>query len=331
MALPAKPDAATAGAETPFDPTAYIKQANENEAAKRPTPGEPGAAAAAEAEAPKLPRSVRRQLNTLLRENGELAGRLKELELKAGSPSAAATAANGATKTPGAGATVEDPEPVRKDFADDATYNRAVGKWDARQEARAAIDKLRKDGDAEAGAEEFMEHVAAMDTQAASDIALIPDWDEVAAAAQDDDNRVEFDPAAHPTFIALLAQSDVKAWVLYHFAQHQGELKAILELTSKPERQIHAFARLEGRIERLYDPEEKRKAAQASQTPGDKGKGKDRTNTPSGNERRTSELDARKPKPSSEVAARGGSAAPEEPPIGSAAWMARRNQQQHGR
>ena len=96
---------------------------------------------------------------------------------------------------------------------------------------------------------------------------------------------------------------------------------------------------MEGRIEKLYtkDEPEKDPAKEGSdkKTPAAQAAGatpKDRTHPAEGTVvthsepgRTTAERDARKPRPSSEVTARGGSAPPDEPEIGSAAWMEKRN------
>ena len=96
-------------------------------------------------------------------------------------------------------------------------------------------------------------------------------------------------------------------------------------LDLKPAEQIRAFHRLEGRLEKAYDKPE---AAQA--TP-EKGKTASTPQKLEGRAEPQQEVKPAKPKPSAEVAARGGSPAPDEPAIGSVAWMQKRNQAQFGR
>ena len=162
-----------------------------------------------------------------------------------------------------------------------------------------------------------------MDEKAVADIALISDWDEVAKNAMDDEDAPEFDPTQQKTLMALLSNSDVRAFALHHFAKHPNKLQEMLDL--KPAEQIRAFHRLEGRLEKAYDKPE---AAQA--TP-EKGKTASTPQKLEGRAEPQQEVKPAKPKPSAEVAARGGSPAPDEPAIGSVAWMQKRNQAQFGR
>jgi hypothetical protein len=320
----------------PFDPAAHFKARNEAEEARRtgkepPKPAaEPVKAAEtkpepppepvkAALETPRLPRSVRREMNRLREEAAEARGRLeayKEL---------------GVTQKVGAvPAGAEDPEPQLADFNTEADYYRALGRWDARQEVKKAETKLEERETQKTELEQLHADIQAAETHAQQDIKeLFPDWDEVSKAAAEDEDAPEFVPADHPVLMLMLARSDMKARILYHFAKHAEEFQKMLDLTKNPEKQAITFARLEGRVEKLYE----KKAAQApAEAP------KDRTHpaeavTPAGRTAPSTvaESDARKPRPSTEVAARGGSAAPEEPPIGSAAWMVRRNQAERNR
>ncbi len=271
-----------------------------------------------------VPRSVRRQMNGLLKEVGELRGRLSVYEDK------------GETKVtkivPDA-----DPEPQRNTFPSDAEYNRALGRWDARQEAKKEIGKVTEASTQKEQEQAWEKHVTKMGEKAAEDRKLLKDWDEVAKAAQGED-APEFTPADHPTFAAMLAESDVQAFVLYHFAKHPLEFKAMLELTSDTAAQIRAFHRLEGKLEKMYTPTEKQEAAPASgDTKGQKPEVKPKEDrihpadaaTTAG--RTAVDRDVHKPKPSAEVGGHGGSTPPEEPAVGSRAWMERRNQGQFGR
>jgi hypothetical protein len=323
---------------TEFDPKAHFESRNAAEQARREGRLPPPAATASAVEVPKgaevasppsappehekppehrASRSDRRLQNRLREEIGELRGRLKAYEEMGIKPKAAAEAA------PSAG---DDPEPKITDFQTEAEYYRALGRWDARQEVKKVETKISEKDAQAAELEQLRSDVDAAEQKAQTDIKeLFPDWDEVSKAAAEDEDAPEFVPAEHPMLMMLIARSDVKARVLYYFAKNPDELERILDLTKDSNRQIAAFHRLEGKLERVYD---KPKAAQASET---KEPSEDRTHPAEGDKpgrtaASSAELDARKPRPSTEVAARGGSAPPEEPAIGSAAWMARRNQ-----
>ena len=215
---------------------------------------------------------------------------------------------------------VADPEPQRKNFASDAEYNRALGRWDARQEVAKATERV------ETKLTEREQQAAELE-QLRADISASETQEQVSKDALDDPDAPEFTPAEHPMLMMMIARSDVRARVLYHFAKNPEALESMLGMTKTPDRQIAAFHRLEGRVEKLYD---KPKVAQAA------GKGQEERATHpaeanAGRSKSTSESDARKPRPSSEVAARGGTAVPEEPTVGSAAWMAARNARTGGR
>jgi hypothetical protein len=313
-----------------FNAVEYLKQANETEAAakagkplpepvkavetKEPKPAEGKAAEPTgdgkDDDQPRLPRSARREMNRLREEAAELRGRLKAIEELGLSPKKEQEAKKEA-----------DPEPVRTDYSSEADYNRALGRWDARQEVKKVETNREQTAEQQVQAKAFQEHCAAMDKKAVEDIKAIKDWDEVQKAVADADEVLEFKPEEHPTLMGLIASSDTKAYVLYHFAKVPADLQKMLDLTSDPGAQIRQFARLEGRIEKLYSTNDSTKAAQASDEP----KGDDSKDRKAPAEGNTSERDARKPRPTSEVAARGGSAVPEEPAPGSKAWMEREN------
>ena len=226
----------------------------------------------------RLPRSIRRELNKLRRENGELAGRLamvQELQA-AGMTKKEATAAVDAAAPTG--------EPQREQYASDAEYIKALAKHEAAG-LMAAKDAEREQ---QAQASEFMSGIDKATTKFHADVKdRFPDFSEVmdTASAKDD-----IDPAKHETFIALIAQSDERAAVLYHLAKHADERAAILAMT--PAQQIKAFHRLEGRLERA--------AAKEPEAPA---------------KPTAAEVDAKKAKPSGAVAAKGGTTAPASTPM----------------
>ena len=310
----ATPEETPVGEVPAFDPKSFMEARNKGaeppkvEAKPDVKAAEPVKAVEPEPSQPKLPRSVRRELNRLREELGAakaLAGMAAEKpEMKAD----------------------EDAEPTRAQFHTDAEYLRATQKWDRVQEAK------QRTAEAATGTQSEQErtHLKAMDDKAAADIALMPDWDAVSKAATEDEDAPELVPAEHPTLMGLLATSDVRAFALYHFAKHPAELEAMLELSKSPGAQIRAFAKLEGKLEKVYSDS---KAAQATDPEAGK---KDRKNLAEADPEKAKPGETAgganppKPKPSAEVAARGGSPAPDEPAIGSPAWMLKRNQVQYG-
>lgn len=316
----------------PFDAKAFITARNSGKPIEAKTAEtKPAAAetkpAAIETE-PHLSRSARRDQNRLREEIGELKGRLKAYEelglVKPGKEGAG----SGQSST---GATA-DPEPQRSQFATDAEHVRALSRWDARQEAAKLLGKQTEAQQSTQQLEAYRDHLKAMDAKAAEDMKSIADWDTVAKEAAENEDAIEFSPDDHPTLMGLLASSDVKAFVLYHFAKNQEELQKMLDLTKTPDQQIRAFHRLEGRIEKLYSVSSSKEEKPAAQAAPPAKAEKDRISPEKAEQARaTAERDAQKPRPSTEVAARGGSAPPEEPAIGSAAWMARRNQAQYAK
>lgn len=320
-----------------FDPIAHITARNEAEQAQRsgkpvgpvkvdavdtepakPVPGIPEEPV--KPEAPRLSRSQRREQNRLREEIGMLKGRLQAFEEMGIKPKQAEVKA------------ADDPEPQLAQFGSEAEYNRALGRWDARQEAKTVLGKKDEAEKSTKELETYRDHLKAMDAKATEDMKLLPDWDEVSKSAQGDD-AVEFVPDDHPTLMGLIASSDIKAFVLYHFAKHQDELQKILDLTKTPGEQIRAFARLEGRIEKLYTAKELEKQEPAQGSDKSKDESKDRKHPAEAITagRTAADRDISKPRPSTEVAARGGSAPPNEPTVGSKEWMANRNRAQYAR
>ncbi len=331
-----------------FKPTDFMAQRNAADAARRagkePEPPKPGKPTEKPAEVkaadpiedddkdveyhtPKLPRSVRRELNTLRERAAAAEARAKAFEEMGMKPKEAKEAA--------VKEAIEDPEPQRKDFPDDAQHQRALGRWDARQEALKVVGTKEEKEEAKRQEQTWLEGVKKMDAKAAEDVKLIPDWDEAAKAMEkleEDDPSLRFVPAAQPTLFALLMQSDVRAFMYHHFAKKPDDLRKILAMP--PMQQIPFFNRLEGRVENLYSTEKTKEPAQGSAVTDKKEPVKDRQDPANGaTPGRTAAASVQKPlpRPSTEVAARGGSAPPEEPAVGSNAWMARRNQAQFGR
>ncbi len=294
------------------------------EAAKTAEGATTGEAAHEENQGPRMSRSQRREHNRLLTELGEARGRAKALEeLLSKGGTLAPTAAGGKQEA----AATADPEPKQADFPKYEDYLDTRTRWTVRQEAAKTLNEGKAASEQETA---LRTQIQAAETKAVEDIKSLDDWDEVSKAAADE--GPEFIPAEHPNLMAMLATSDMRAFVLYHFGKHPAELEKMLELSKTPTEQIRQFHRLEGRVERLYA---KDSAAQAGDKTEDKTKveSKDRTKAPEKAEqaREATADKPAKPKPSSEVAARGSSSAPEEPAVGSAAWMMRRNQSQYAK
>lgn len=321
-----------ADTQTEFKPVDYIKQANEQEQAGRngkpiippiaekpKEPEKPKEVAGEESDTEKdkrISRSDRRRLKAF-EEAAEWKGKAEALQSivdRLGGKSEAA---------PPSGQ--DDPEPLRTAYSSDADYNRALGRWDARQEAKKEVGKVREDDTKREQREQWESHLRAMSAKAQEDIKGFKDWDETAKAAAESEDAIEWVPDEHPTLMGLIASSDIQAAVTYHFAKRPEELQKMLNMSKDPSAQIRAFARLEGRIEKLYSSEEPEKpAAQAVEETL-----KDRTHPAEEKSGRNSAVrDSGKPRPSTEVAARGGSAPPGDIRIGSPEWHQRENERE---
>jgi len=157
----------------------------------------------------------------------------------------------------------EDPEPQRKDFhegpAGDATYNRALGRWDARNEAKAEIGKFSASTQE---LDQLRSAILEADQKAQEDIKLIPDWEEVKKANASDPEAPTYNPADHPWLMRAIHTSDVKAFILHHLAKTPEDFKKLLALSPDPNdpkadysAQARFFSRLEGKVEKMYSTE----------------------------------------------------------------------------
>ena len=315
-----------------FDSKAQIAARNAADQAKREGKEPPKDATKPEpASAPESPKlepheqtaRQSRSWNRLQRKLGEETARREILEKQVQELSAKGGA------EPAKAAADTDPEPQRKDFPDDNTYWRAVGRWDARQEAGKLLNKAAVETDAQ---RELSAQVDSAREKFSEDVKLLSDWDEVQKAAVDDADAPQFKPVDHPGLMMLIATSDVQAAILYWLAKHPDDMQGLLDLTNQPVQQIQKFRRLEGRAERLLDKEAQKPDNSPQKPAQGSGKGQEdrkhpaEEGTPSGrNGQSAAERDALKPRPTAEVAARGGSAPPDMPPIGSKAWMELRN------
>ena len=328
-------------AEQDIDSKAFIDQRNkEVQAAKEGKPApvvekpkEEPAKVETKAEEPapvKLPRSVRREMNRLREEAAEARGRLKAYEELGTKPA-----------VPRETVTEDDPEPKQEAFGTEAEYNRALGRWEARQETKKELGKYNTEADRKAQFEQHKQHLKAMEEKMSEDIKTIPDWNEVAEKAKELD---DFNTDLHPALLDAIASSDVQAYLWYYFANNPKEydkffkdpeplrkdFKSEAEYTRAMQPLAASFKRLEGKVEVLYSKQ--LEAAQASdKSEAEKPKDEPKDRTVPETRATAADRDVRKPRPSTEVAARGGSAPPAEPEIGSKAWMDLRNQVTGGR
>lgn len=276
-----------------FDAAGYIKTANEKDAAIRAgKPVEtPAAAATTEVAKPatevvkpaeephaRSSRSERREIRNLLRQVGELTGRLKVYEETGKQPVAAAD---------------PDAKPERAKFASDAEYTAALVGWQGKQESGKQAEQA-----------EFQQRITDMAAKRDEDIKLIPDWEAVSKAAAADEDAPVFTLSDHPTFHMLLASSEYQALAMHYFAQHPDELEEILELTDKPAKQIEEFRALEGHLRREY---RKLKAAAPAGHKGDKGEKRPEQKAEEKKAEPEKPPEKKLPRPSESVSVKGGS------------------------
>ena len=264
----------------------------------------------------------RRALNKAREEAAELRGRLSAFE--------------GLAKKEPVQAAAGDPEPQRKDYpegaAGDASYNRAAGRWDARQETQKVLSEKTQSETQKAEWDAFIAVADKMDAKAQEDRKVFDDFDEVVngfVEESEEDPSLQFSAETHPEFVIANKQSKVKASLVYYYATHPDELRAVLKL--KGNKLFSAFRDLEIEAAIMYASKQKQKeVVQAS--PGKTGK--ERTAHPADSDntdgRNANDGERRKPRPSSEVAARGGTSTPDKPAPGSAAWFEQRNRMQYG-
>lgn len=271
-----------------------------------------------------LPRHVRREMNRLREEAAEERGRRKAIEEHIAS-------LRGGAATEEAKAEPAGP-PVRANYASDAEYHEARTEYVAEKKVEAALASER----------ETQERKALEEAQIPKNIAaaaLLPDWAEVEKLARgeaedEDGNKIPGLDIKSAPILHMVRISDVGAFLLYHFAKNPDELRKLEALSDNPWLQSKSFGRLEERVEKLYTANTTtNKATGASAGETEKGTPKEERTSPEKTEqvRAAAERTSAKPKPSSEVAAMGGSAVPDEPKVGSKEWMAKRNMEEFGR
>lgn len=254
-----------------------------------------------------LSRSQRREMNRLRETAAEERGRRMALE--------AMIQNGGKQPVPAKDANAE---PAREDFKTDAEYAAAV----ARHAAKAEVGKTAGESQI---ISDLREQISAAAALQADQVKVIPDWDKIMEKAED----LEFGDQI-PVQI-MFATSDVRAHMIEYFVSNPKDWEKLISLKDDEIQQRRLFARIEGKVESVYN--ERVKAAQAaSKEPAKETPKEDRTNPAEAQAGRTAASagkDTRLPKPSSEVAAKGGSAPPVEPEIGSPAWMDLRNRAQY--
>lgn len=313
-------------ATTVFNATEYIQKANEKEAAAR-TPGlapiatrtvDPTPAATEpEGQTPKLPSSVRRELNRLRVQLGEAQGELKILrEIKVPEKSGEKTGEKATEVVQEAAG-----EPQRAKFpagaVGDVDFTKALAKYttdqtNAVRDQQAATAQRIKD----------------MGAKCEEDFKLIPDWKAHAKDAEENGPEIKWDAPENYQFSMLLGTSEYQAMALDYYATHPDELQEIVAM--KGVAQIAEFRALEGHLKREYSKLKKQAATPAGQQTDGKGEKK---------EVKPAEAARTKlPQPSESVAARGGSAPPTEvsPYLADGktinpAWKEMRNQKERGR
>ena len=218
-------------------------------------------------------------------------------------------------------------EPVRAQFATEAEYQRAIGRWEASQEARKVEQRIDKKLQERETNEAFYGRIAEMDVKFTEDKKAFEDWDAVAEAASEDED-VKLDQGKNGCIGSALFLSDVRASILYYLAKHPAEVERLNKLKDDPAEHLTYFNRIAGKAEVMYPA--KQKAPEATKPEKVE---KDRETPEKAEQARATAANAsevRKPKPSSEVATRGGTPAPETPKPGSVAWMEMRNRAQFG-
>jgi len=274
---------------------------------------------------PKMSRSARREINRFRDEAAELRGRLKAFEELGVKPKPAET-----TKPGDAAADTDDPEPTRDKFATDSEFDRALGRWEARHEAKKIVTESQA---SEKEVADLQKTLDTMSTKKWADAELISDWDDAAKKAESMP-ELQCDWKDHRALQLRLLTSDTQAAICRHWVDHPEDFQALIALSGDIVAQDRAFTRLEGRVEKLYTTGESKEKKAAPATDSKKSETKGSTHPADGEKpgrNSASEIDARKPKPSSEVAAPGGSRAPDAPLPGSKEWVAMRNEQKFRR
>lgn len=286
-------------AKVTFDSAAFIAQRNAAtkvipQVAKPEPVVEQATEPVVEAPKPHLNRAARRLREQLAEERGRRMalesfvqnGNRAQVEVKQQAP-------------------VVDQEPNRNDFKTDAEYAAAIARYHVKQET----GKISQENEVlQAIKQEYQEANASQEEH----VKLIPNWEKVVKGAE------KLDLAGQEFLPGMLATSDVRAFVVEYLVDNPKDWERLISYKGDAIKQRDFFKRIEGKVEVVYD---KRKAEQAALAEKSE-KGPEKTEQVSG---KTAAPVKVLPKPSSEVSAKGGTAPPSEPAVGSAAWMAQRN------
>lgn len=296
-----------------FDPAKFVEARNAGKAVERPTPGTPEEKPVLDKEAQEeqternLPRHVRREMNKLREEAAFARGQLEAMKSMGTKPEV--------KETP----KIDDPEPKRTDYAEgsdgDAKYQREAGRWDSRQETKRVLATKEE---SEASTRQIQAAIDKANTNFQKDMETYKDeWDKVLAETADDEDAPKFDPNERPGLTMLLATSEVQMPIWTYLAKNPEQLQKLLALKDQSPEEIQLFRRFEGRSESMYNA--KQEVAQASGNTAKEAQNNAHSSEKAGQARA-------KPRPTADVAARGGSAAPDLPKPGTKEWVMMRNE-----
>lgn len=300
-----------------LDSAKFIADRNTAEAARKAgkeAPAKPAEPVVAEVAKPAEPeqhsenrsaRSARRRESRLNQQLGEKEARLQAVEaelqrLKAG----------GKAAEPAPVITTPEGKPLRSGYATgtggDESYMEAIADWKAEQ-------KLKERD----GLTDLRTQIAQSDAKAAEDKENIPGWPDLAKKAE----TLVLDEAKHPSVRYMIRSSPVQAPLLAYFAENEDEFEDLMDLP-EGNKFIVEFHRLEGAAKAWYRTITKKQAAAGAEAEA-KAKPEERAHPAEAQAGRNPSKTL--PKPSSEVSAKSGTPPPIDPPIGTKAWMEKRN------
>lgn len=140
---------------------------------------------------------------------------------------------------------IEDPEPKEDDFTDWNEFQRAIAKWEGRQEARRLITEERA-RDAKAR-EQFQLQRQRMDQAQA----YVKRAETAKTVYTDFDAVVNRDVPLHPVMGEVILTSEAGPELAYHFGTHPDDAARIRALP--PAAMLTEMHRLEGRLSALRD------------------------------------------------------------------------------
>jgi len=296
-----------------FNPQKFVEARNAGKEVERAVPGKPEEAKPLDKEAQEeqternLPRHVRREMNKLREEAAFARGQLEAMK------------AMGAKPEVKEAAKVEDPEPKRADFPEGTAGDAHDVKLKiaAMQEETKRV--LATKEESEASTRQIQAAIEQANKNFAKDMETYkPEWEKVLAETAEDEDAPKFDPNDQPGLTMLLATSEVQMPIWTYLAKNPEQLQKLIDLKDKPTEQIQLFRRLEGRSESMYTMS-KKEVAQASGNTEKEAQNNAHSSEKAGQARA-------KPRPTADVAARGGSAASELPKPGTKEWVMMRNE-----